>query len=177
MLALKINSSIKGAIKTDEIKIYINSVRYEVEASLFTEETDEQTVFLPSADGDAEPEKTQIKTHGVRCVKDGRTEISYEETELTGMEGSRTIISYTMADKGVVTMMRTGAVSTALVFEKGKRHHCVYQTPYMPFEICVRTIKVENKILENGTLKLDYFIEIRGAKAERTKFELTIIDF
>lgn len=159
-----------------DVKIYINSVRYEVEASLFTEETDEQTVFLPSADGDAEPEKTQIKTHGVRCVKDGRTEISYEETELTGMEGSRTIISYTMADKGVVTMMRTGAVSTALVFEKGKRHHCVYQTPYMPFEVCVRTLEVKNDIDTTGCMELDYIVEIRGARAEHTKFSIRVIE-
>ena len=159
-----------------DVKIYINSVRYEVEASLFTEETDEQTVFLPTDDGDAEPEKTQIKTHGVRCVKDGRTEISYEETELTGMEGSRTIISYTMADKGVVTMMRTGAVSTALVFEKGKRHHCVYQTPYMPFEVCVRTLEVKNDIDTTGCMELDYIVEIRGARAEHTKFSIRVIE-
>jgi hypothetical protein len=45
----------------------------------------------------------------------------------------------------------------------------------MPFEICVRTLKVENDILNNGTLKLDYIIEIRGNKAERTKFEMTLM--
>ena len=76
---------------------------------------------------------------------------------------------------GLVSMLRDGTVSTALTFERGKRHHCIYNTPIMPFEICVRTLKVENNILDNGKLALDYIIEIRGAKAERTKFELEVI--
>ena len=102
-------------------------------------------------------------------------ELTYEESEITGMEGSRTSVIFDLDSPGLVSMIRNGTVSTALVFERGKRHHCVYNTPIMPFEICVRTIKVENDILEQGRLRLDYVIEIRGAKAECTKFELDII--
>ena len=78
--------------------------------------------------------------------------------------------------KEMVSMIREGVVSTALVFEGGKRHHCVYNTPYMPFEVCVNTLSVENKLEKDGTLFLDYLVEIRGAKAERTKFEMKIIE-
>ncbi len=163
------------SVKKD-IKIYINSVRYEVEASLFSDTGDEELLFIPTDEGDAEPERTQIKSHGLLTVDGGRAEISYEETELTGMEGSRTVISYDVNDKGIVTMMRTGAVSTALVFEKGKRHHCVYKTPYMPFEVCVRTLEVRNDIDVSGCMELDYIVEIRGARAERTKFSIRIIE-
>jgi uncharacterized beta-barrel protein YwiB (DUF1934 family) len=72
-------------------------------------------------------------------------------------------------------MIRSGSVSTALVFEPGKRHFCTYKTPYMPFEVCVHTIKVDNRLLDaEGTLDLDYVVEIRGAQAERCRLHLEL---
>ena len=45
----------------------------------------------------------------------------------------------------------------------------------MPFEVCVHTMKVENQLLTDGVLRLDYIVEIRGAQAERTKFQMEIL--
>ena len=157
-----------------EIRIFIDSVRYEVEASLFSGD-EEIDVIDDDFDG-LEPEKMQIKTVGRYVIDNNRCEISYDESDVTGMEGSVTSVSFDMSDSGVVTMSRTGSVSTALVFEAGKRHHCVYNTPYMPFEVCVKTLSVNNRIGEDGSLELDYVVEIRGAKAERTKFLMKIMD-
>ena len=90
------------------------------------------------------------------------------------MESSQTSIIFDQITPDTVTMMRSGSVSTTLVFEAGKRHHCMYETPFMPFEVCVFTKKAQNKLLEDGTLSIDYVVEIRGAKAERTKFTLKL---
>ena len=68
-----------------------------------------------------------------------------------------------------------GVVSTALVFEEGKRHHCVYNTPFMPFQVCVHTLTVDNRLLTEGFVDLDYVVEIRGAQAERTKFRMELL--
>ena len=157
-----------------EVRIVLRSTRYEVEASLFSKEEDEA---LPYELGGQtpEPEQVELRSLGTRVTENGRTQISYAETEATGMEGSTTAISYQTDEPGVVSMLRQGTVSTALVFEEGKRHHCLYQTPYMPFEICVRTLKVDNRLTEEGKLELDYIIEIRGAKAERTKFSMEVL--
>ena len=157
-----------------EIRIFIKSVRYEVEASLFS--GDEEDIIEIEEDGEIEPQKMQIKTVGRYCIDGDRCEISYDESDVTGMEGSVTSISFDMTDSGVVTMSRTGSVSTALVFENGKRHHCVYNTPFMPFEVCVKTLSVNNLLDKEGRLELDYIVEIRGAKAERTKFSMKIMD-
>ena len=75
----------------------------------------------------------------------------------------------------MVIMIREGAVSTALVFEAGKRHHSVYNTPFMPFTVCVHTLTVDNRIDTDGILELDYIVEIRGAQAERTKFKMELL--
>ena len=160
-----------------DIKILIESTTYEVEASLFG---DDVSVFDEISEEDIkaslEPETMSMKTFGTFGVDGDRAQVAYEESEATGMEGSKTAVSFDIKKPGLVTMMRTGVVSTALVFEKGKRHHCVYKTPYMPFEICVKTLDVKNHIMDTGRLELDYIIEIRGAKAERTKFSMKIAE-
>ncbi len=156
----------------EEVRIRIKSVRYEVEASLFSEEDEG---FRLQTSEEPEPETIEIHSVGNYSECDGRVELSYDETEVTGMEGSRTAVSFAKEISGIVSMIREGAVSTVLVFEEGKRHHCIYNTPIMPFEVCVHTMKVENKLAEEGWLDLDYIVEIRGAQAERTKFRMEIL--
>lgn len=116
----------------------------------------------------------EMFTEGELYVSDERVIIAYEETELTGMEGSQTQVRFERSDPELVVMMRNGSVNTVLVFEEGKRHICTYQTEYMPFEICVFTRSVRNAILSDGVLELDYTVEIRGAQAERTHFRIEI---
>lgn len=156
----------------EEVRIRIRSVRYEVEASLFSEEED---LWKEEGEEAPEPESIEIYAIGHRSIEDGRLQISYDETEVTGMDGSTTSVSFLLREPGVVSMIREGQVSTVLVFEAEKRHHCLYNTPFMPFEVCVRTVKVDNRLLEDGILNLDYMIEIRGARAERTKFCMELL--
>ena len=161
-------------IKKD-VRIKIHSELYDVDASLFSsDEIDFDNI--PISEESPEPDILDINTVG-SYVDDGeRISISYAESEATGMEGSTTTITFLKADPSIVSMIREGLVSTTLVFESEKRHHCLYQTPFMPFEVCVRTVKVSNSILGVGALTLDYVVEIRGAKADRTKFSMQILD-
>ena len=160
--------------RQEEVRIRIRSVRYEVEESLFSKEED--AIFEEEALR-VEPETIEISSVGRLTVEDGRVQIAYDETEVTGMDGSTTAISFLREQAGVVSMIREGAVSTVLVFEAKKRHHCIYNTPFMPFEVCVHTLKVDNRLLDEShkSLDLDYIIEIRGAQAERTKFRMELL--
>ena len=162
--------------KTEEVRIKIRSVLYEVQASLFSEESedDDLSSILPFEEN-ISPEEIIINTEGALKIEDGRFEVSYKESEATGMEGATTTVYFVKNQPEIVSMLRSGSVSTALVFEERKRHHCVYNTPYMPFEVCVHTLHVENKLGSEGTLDLDYVVEIRGAQAERTKFNMQIL--
>ena len=102
--------------------------------------------------------------------------ISYDETELTGMEGAHSTITYRTADRGLVTMLRTGMVSTAMTFKAHHRAICTYDTPYMPFFIGIHALTVDNRLDTDGELKLDYIIEIRGARAERCEMTMKIAE-
>ena len=155
-----------------EVRVRIKSVRHEVEAALFS---DEDEIMIQNEESETEPEIMHINTLGTMTVENGRVEISYEETEATGMDGSTTTVTYMLNQPNVISMIREGAVSTALVFEAEKRHHCMYRTPFMPFEVCVHTLKVANHLMDANNLMLDYIVEIRGARAERTKFYMELL--
>ena len=132
---------------------------------------------LPIEEEENEPEgPIEMFSEGELYITDDRVIIAYDESELTGMEGSSTQVRFERNAPELVTMMRSGNVSTILVFEEGKRHICTYQTPYMPFEICVYTKEVKNNLLESGVIDLDYIVEIRGAQAERTQFKIEIFE-
>ena len=125
----------------------------------------------PEDDGEIE-----IFTEGRLRVTPERVSLTYEETEITGMEGAKTVVSFLKSQPELVTMSRTGAVNTALVFEPKKRHICSYTTPYMPFELCVRTISMDNRLESEGELSLEYVIEIRGATAEHNTLFMKLFD-
>lgn len=120
------------------------------------------------------PEPTELIMEGRLITGKDRVELVWEESELTGMEGSVTSVGFQRADEGLVSMMRTGPVRTALTFEEKKRHFCIYRTPFSSFEVCVYTRRVENALLREGRLHLDYLMEIHGAQAERCRMTVTL---
>ena len=161
------------------VMIYMSTTRLQVAKSLFDEinelfedDGEEDTPLNP----DDTPESSELWMEGKLVTNSHRVEIIYEESELSGMEGSVTSIGFDRNAPGLVSMMRSGLVSTAMVFEKGKRHICVYDTPFSSFQICILARKVENRLLTEGTLELDYLIEIHGAQAERCQMTLRLCE-
>lgn len=156
-----------------KINIKLTSERHASNESFFN---DSIMPSDPFGEDEAEDDggKIELYSEGELIVDGKRAVISYDESELTGMEGSRTEVGFDLDRPGLITMMRSGSVSTVLVFERGERHICTYQTEFMPFEICVNTKDVKNTLLEDGRIYLDYIVEIRGAQAERTVFTVEI---
>ena len=166
------------------VSISIKSERSAVKANLFDAAYEKEfaalsedvQIITPDQPEDEEGcEDMEMITEGLVRVRGGRVEIVYDEGELSGMEGSQTVISYAKGEPQTVSMIRTGAVSTALVFERGVRHLCTYETPYMPFQIGVLALSVENRLESEGVIVLDYLIEIRGAQAERCKMTMKVL--
>jgi uncharacterized beta-barrel protein YwiB (DUF1934 family) len=92
-----------------------------------------------------------------------------------GTVACETTVSFDVDDPLTVTVTRTGEVKSAIVLEKGKRHICSYETPYMPFEVCVVAKNVVNELtLAGGRLLLDYAVEMRGGVAARSRVEITV---
>ena len=99
--------------------------------------------------------------------------LSYQE-ESEGMGGAFTEIKFDTRKPDEISISRTGAIETFMLFEKGKRHICVYNTGIMPFEICIYAKEVDNRILTEGYLEIVYLIEIKGACAQKTVFKMEL---
>ncbi len=157
-----------------KVRVKIETNRYTLSTSpLFSEGG---AVFaLPEEEPVEETDRAELMTEA-RLRDDGtRVSLSYEEGVFSGMEKTTTTVSFAKSDPGLLSVIRTGGVRTSLLFEKGRRHTCIYQTPVMPFEVCVATRNVQNDLTGEGTLFLDYLIEIRGAEAEHTRFRLSLL--
>lgn len=161
-----------------EIRIKIKSKQYELSKGLMNKLFEELDMI-----DDEELNEEQVMESGdeLEMTVDGflsdegdKVEITYEESELTGMEGASTKVYFEKSTPELLTMLRGGSVTTAMVFEAGRRHICIYETPIMPFELCIYTRKIKNELLSEGRLSLDYIVEFKGAQAERTVFELEI---
>ena len=128
-------------------------------------------------------EKIELFTEGIMTVVPDMSfteepsytvAIKYDETELTGMAGATSTVTYRTCDRGLVSMLRTGLVSTAMTFKAHHRAICTYETPYMPFSIGIHALTVDNRLDTEGILKLDYIIEIKGARAERCEMVMKV---
>ncbi len=159
-----------------DITVHIFSSRQELARSLFETEEDEGfDESNPFDDPMTElPEPTEFIMQGRLLTSPTRVEIVYEEGELSGMPGVITAIGFNRTNPTLVSMLRTGPVRTAMTFEPGKRHYCVYNTPFSDFEVCVKALNVQNDLLTAGTVQLDYIIEIHGAKAERCVMDISV---
>ncbi len=143
-----------------------------------------QTLVLPVQDGDGEelaeklsgePMITEVESEGTLEYKHGTFTVYYPESEVTGLEGCVTSLSFTDRDPGSVSLYRTGPVKTVLMFAEGRRYISVYDTGFGSFEVGIVTLSCDNCIDENGgELSVVYTVEIKGSEAERTELKINV---
>lgn len=163
------------------VSVAIKTVQFDLEKELMFRELsavipDEEFLRDLASLHDENGETIEIVSEGRLTEEDGRIVISYDETELTGMEGATTTVSFLRDAPETLTMLRYGTVSTTLIFEEGKRYLSAYDTGIFPLEVCTYTRRVENTVaaLQGGKILIDYIVELRGATAEHTVFSCEI---
>lgn len=114
----------------------------------------------------------ELVTKGLYDYKNGKAKFSYLESELTGMEGTKTAFD---VHEGYASITRTGSVTMQMVFEEGKKNYFVYNTPYGAMTMGVDTHSVYSRLGENGgSLNVKYILDISGAMASRNNLDVTI---
>ncbi len=119
------------------------------------------------------PDEIELVTSGTlkRDSRGGLT-VSYQESELTGLEGTTTKVR---VDGGRVTLLREGSVNSQMVFEEGMRHLSMYETPYGALSIGVNTRRMRSTLGEaGGDLEIDYAIEIDNLLAGQNLFRMNV---
>lgn len=119
------------------------------------------------------PDEMELVTSGtLKRDSRGALTVSYQESELTGLEGTTTKLHI---DGGRVTLLREGSINSQMVFEEGMRHLSMYETPYGALSIGVNTRRMRSTLDEaGGDLEIDYAIEIDNLLAGQNLFRMNV---
>ena len=116
----------------------------------------------------------------IELVTEGRLEredeghftLSYQESEVTGLEGTLTTFQI---EPERITLMCLGGVNSEMVFELGRRHLSMYDTPYGALAMGVNTRELSAALDEQGgQIRIVYDIELDHALAGRNTFDIQI---
>ncbi len=119
------------------------------------------------------PDEMELVTSGtLKRDSQGGFTISYQESELTGLEGTTTKLHI---DGGRVTLLREGNTNSQMVFEEGRRHLSMYETPFGELSIGINTKRMRSTVDEaGGDLEIDYAIEIDNLLAGQNLFRMNV---
>ncbi len=140
--------------------------------------TSEEILAKAFAEAEHSPANEEYRVTGDAYMveDDGRVILCYLES-LDGETEQLCEIHFDKSVPGLVTVCKTGMATSTMTIEVGRRHSCLYRTPFMDFEMRVRALRVDNTVTEKGgVLRLDYALEIRGAEAHRTVMEITLTE-
>lgn len=101
---------------------------------------------------DGEENTIELITQGKYYEKSDSTFLVYDESEISGMEGSTTTLK--IEDEKIM-MKRFGSNESKLIFEKGEKHKTSYATVYGEMEMEVITSQINIKKNEEGLKKID----------------------
>ena len=119
-----------------------------------------------------EPDVIELVTEGTMEFVDGGWNISYEESELTGLVGVTTRFR---VEPGKVTLSRTGKLRSQMVFQEGVRHESLYQLDFGALLMAVTAKQVFFDIVsDGGSIDLMYTIEIENSAAGVVDYHLNI---
>ncbi|MDE6021447.1 MAG: DUF1934 domain-containing protein [Ruminococcus sp.] len=124
---------------------------------------------------DGERSETELLTDGTMEQNGKDFVLSYEDSDATGFEGATTTI--TAQDKNLVSIVRCGTANSNLVIETGKKHYCLYGTPFGDITVGIFTHKIENSLSENGgSLYLKYTIDVNSSYMSDNEIYLDVME-
>ena len=120
-----------------------------------------------------EPEVTELMTEGSMTLEeDGEITLTYQETELTGMEGTTTRF---LVRDDTVELTRTGGVNSQIVFQRGKRHSSLYETPWGMMLVDVVTTGLAHRLDSHGGLmEIQFNIAVDHQVTGQNRFKIRV---
>lgn len=123
--------------------------------------------------GEDGPDSMQLVTAGQYGMDSEKIKMTWEESELTGMEGTRT--SITVQPNKSVVLSREGAMNTSMEFEEGKKHYFLYETPYGSATMGLDTRRIRHRLnLHGGDMEIEYTVDYNQQIVGRNFFYIQV---
>ena len=121
---------------------------------------------------DVDPDATELMTEGMLELTETGLRLTYQETALTGMEGTTTTFEISGPQ---VTLRRTGSVNSQMVFEEGRQHTSLYETPFGELSVDIQTSALRHNLTERGgLLEIKYSIAVEHTVTGRNSFKIRV---
>lgn len=127
---------------------------------------------IKQIDGDVQT--IEMVTEGEMYEKNGSVFLIYHESEVSGMEGSKTMLKLS---GDTITMTRFGSTNSRIVFNEEQKMSSMYKTPYGDFEMNVNTDKLTHDInMEtlSGYISIKYVIVLEQLSSSENDLEIRI---
>ena len=121
---------------------------------------------------DVDPNETELVTEGTMEVLEDGLLLSYQETALTGMEGTTT--TFTVKGPRVI-LTRSGTVNSQMMFEEGRQHTSLYETPFGELPVDISTSSLRHNLTERGgIMEIKYSIAVAHTVTGRNCFKIHV---
>lgn len=114
----------------------------------------------------------ELLTEGEFYKADGKYYAVYQESDVTGMEGTTTTVE---VDKDKVSIIREGTITNQMIFIKDKKTTSYYDTQFGALTIGVLSDKINVDIDDNGgVIDVGYSLEINDETVGKNQFYISI---
>ncbi len=114
----------------------------------------------------------ELVTDGQYGMDEGFATFSYMESELTGMEGTKT--TFEVHDSSVI-MRREGTVNSLMTFEEGNKHLFMYEIPFGTMTMGVDTHSIYARFGDKGgDLNIKYVVDMNNTIVSRNEFKINV---
>jgi len=117
---------------------------------------------------DGEKDSIDFFTEAKYYEKNNKKYFSYIEGEMTGMEGSTTMLTID-GEKLIIT--RYGTNKSKMTFILNEKTYTNYVTPYGKFEMEIITNLL---LLEDNYIEVEYFLVVKGLSESNNKLKIEI---
>jgi len=121
---------------------------------------------------DPENDAVELVTRGTYQHSEAETIFSYMESEMTGMEGTRTTFRIT---PDIVTLLREGTTNSQMVFQPGKKHVMLYNTEHGSLSFGVSTKRLTSGMdYSGGDMRIDYILDMDSVVVSKNSFVINV---
>ena len=120
------------------------------------------------------PEVTELATEGLMTIEGEEVTLTYQESEITGMEGTTTRF---IVRGDTVVLERTGMIVSRMEFKQGERSSSFYETPWGTMAVDIATTKLAHRLTERGgVMEIAFTIAVNHQVTGENRFKVRVRD-
>lgn len=128
--------------------------------------------IIGKQENEGEQDSIELVTEGEYEYSPENSSLIYQESSITGMEGTTTTFSI---EPDTVTLTRVGTVTSQMLFRKGEKHLFLYDTPYGAYTMGISTHRLNVELNESGGhMEICYALDIDNVKISSNEFIIDI---